>query len=56
MKQACEEMDSSRISLLMELIADKKFEGEDKQLVEEIEKHVSQYDYDDVIALLETKE
>ena len=55
-KQACEEMDSSRISLLMELIADKKFEGEDKQLVEEIEKHVSQYDYDDVIALLETKE
>ena len=54
-KSACEEMDSSRASELLDDIKGKKFAGDDNELIQKIRNYVEQFDYDEVIALLEEK-
>ena len=56
MKQACENFESSRVSELLSNIKGKRFSKEDTELIRMIEQHVSQYDYDEVVLLLQEDE
>lgn len=47
--QACEDMDSSKATKLLEQIQNKRFSGKEEILVEHIKKYVDQFDYDEVI-------
>ncbi len=51
--QACEDMDSSKAFELLELIRGKGFSDEEEELVKKIKEYVNQYDYDEVVSLLQ---
>ncbi|MBQ4283839.1 MAG: response regulator [Lachnospira sp.] len=55
MMTACEDMDSSRAEELLENVKAKHFSKEEKELVSQINAYVEQYDYDEVVALIQTK-
>ena len=51
-RRACEEMDSSKASELLDNICEKRFSDEENKIVKLIQKYVNQYDYDEVISLI----
>jgi len=53
MGTACDEMDSVRAKELLEQIREKRFGEKEKLLVKKIEEAVGQYEYDEVIALIQ---
>ena len=50
---ACENMDSSAATELLEQLKGKNFSAEDNELVKKIAEYVDQYDYDKVVELLQ---
>ena len=54
-RQACEEMDSSKAGALLKDVTGKRFSEEESELIIKIEEHVNQYDYEEVVSLLESK-
>ena len=50
---ACEDMDSSRASELLDVIQGKRFLEEEERIVKQIREYVEQYDYDEVVSLLQ---
>lgn len=51
--EACNDMDSNRVSQLMKLVKGKVFNESDKKLIKQIEKSIEQYDYDEVVTLVD---
>jgi len=51
--EACEEMDSAKATDLLKQIEGKRFDKEEELLVKKIESHVNQYDYDEVVTLMQ---
>jgi len=54
-RQACDEMDSSRASELLEKVRGKRFLQEESELIKKIKEYLEQYDYEKVVSLLEPK-
>jgi len=54
-RQACDEMDSSKASTLLEQVQGKRFSQEENSLLKKIKEYVNQYDYEKVVSLLEPK-
>ena len=50
---ACEDMDSYKANELLQVIKGKKYCEAEKKLVKQIERYIEQYDYDEVVALLQ---
>ena len=51
--QACDDIDSSRIAELLSLISGKRYGDEDDKLLKQIQRYINQYDYDEVVTLLD---
>ncbi len=51
--QACEDMDSFKASVLLDEIRGKRFSDDENRLVKKIEEYVNQYDYDEVVELIQ---
>ncbi len=51
--QACEDMDSSKATELLEQLQNKRFSEDESRLVKKIEEYVNQYDYDEVVDVLQ---
>ncbi len=54
-RQACDEMDSSKASSLLEQVQGKRFSQEESILIKKIREYVNQYDYEEVVSLLDAK-
>ncbi len=50
---ACEQMDSSKAEELLEELSGKSFSNEESVLIQKIRNHVEQFDYDEVVTLLQ---
>ena len=53
MVDACEDMDSQGIRKLIERLKDKNFNEEDSNKIQLITDYASQYDYDEIVAVLQ---
>ncbi|MBE5851584.1 MAG: response regulator [Lachnospiraceae bacterium] len=53
--QACEDMDSFRAMDLLREVQGKQFKEQENQLIKQIEEYVEQYDYDEVVSLLQNR-
>ena len=50
---ACDDMDASKASELLEQVQDKCFSEEEEELLQKIKEYVNQYDYDEVVSMLQ---
>ena len=53
MVDACEDMDSQSIAKLIETLKDKKFNEDDSKKIKQMIEYANQYDYDEIIAVLQ---
>ena len=53
MVDACDDMDSQRISKLMEALKGKHFNEADSKKIQQMKEYANQYDYDEIIAVLQ---
>ena len=53
LSQACDDIDSSRIAELLSLVSGKRYGDEDDKLLKQIQRYINQYDYDEVVTLLD---
>lgn len=53
MVDACDDMDSQRISKLMEALKGKQFNESDSKKIQQMKEYANQYDYDEIIAILQ---
>ena len=53
MVEACDDMDSPKIAELIEEVKDKNLAEEDAKKMQEIIEYVEQYDFDEIIAMLQ---
>ena len=52
-RDACEDMDSVKAAELIANIQGKRYSDKEEELVKKIEAYVDQYDYDEVVSLLQ---